>query len=69
MQSKVLPNNQKFLGIKEISEILNVPYRTVYRWVTSGTLPAYKFGSTYRISETDFNSFFITSKIKEPSKD
>ncbi|SFF97660.1 DNA binding domain-containing protein, excisionase family [Desulfotomaculum arcticum] len=56
-----------FLSIKEISDILNVPRRTVYRWAVNGILPCYKFGSTYRIYYEDFKSFVDQSKNKKPS--
>ena len=44
--------------IKEVSAMLKINIRTVYRWIESGDLRAAKFGrKTYRIFENDLKSF------------
>ena len=40
-----------FLTPKEVSQMLRVSVYTVRRWIKEGTLPAYKVGRGWRISE------------------
>lgn len=56
---------EQYYTINEIAEMLKVAYLTVYRWIISGKLGAYKVGKQYRISLTDFNKFLETSKKYE----
>ena len=44
--------------IKEVSTMLKVNIRTVYRWIKSGDLRVAKFGrKTYRVFEEDLKIF------------
>ncbi|HAM88556.1 MAG: binding domain protein, excisionase family protein [Candidatus Falkowbacteria bacterium GW2011_GWC2_38_22] len=44
--------------IKEVSTMLKVNIRTVYRWIDSGDLRVAKFGrKTYRVFEADLKGF------------
>lgn len=45
---------------KEISEILQVTERTVYRWIDQGHLKAVKLGKLWRITEDEFKQFLET---------
>lgn len=46
------------LTIEEVSKILQVSKRTVYRWVDSGDLRVARIGrKTYRVFESDLNKF------------
>ena len=40
-----------FLTPKEVSQVLRVSVYTVRRWIKDGSLPAYKVGRGWRISE------------------
>jgi len=42
-----------YYSIKEVAKMLKVAYLTVYRWIQSNKLAAYKAGKQYRISKTD----------------
>lgn len=53
---------QEYLSIKEVANKLSVAYLTVYRWVTSEKLRAYKAGKQYRIKNTDLNKFINRNK-------
>ena len=44
--------------IREVSVMLKVNIRTVYRWIKNGDLRVAKFGrKTYRVFEVDLNNF------------
>ena len=47
----------EYYSIVETSKLLKVAYITVYRWVHSGKLKAYKAGKQYRIKKKDINKF------------
>lgn len=55
---------ETYYSIQEVSEMLKVAYLTVYRWVQSGKLNAYKAGKQYRISKTDLDKFMQKVKSK-----
>ena len=48
---------EKYYSIEDTATMLKVAYLTVYRWIQSGKLPAYKAGKQYRIKEADLNKF------------
>lgn len=56
-----------FLTPEEVSEMLRVSVYTVRRWIKEGSLPAYKVGRGWRISEMAMkewlsrNKFVVTS--------
>ena len=47
-----------FLSIQEAADYLGVDYKTVYRLVRAGKLPAGKFGGMYRIRRDDLEAYF-----------
>lgn len=51
-----------YYSIEETAKLLKVAYITVYRWVHSGKLKAYKAGKQYRIKKQDIQKF-IERKI------
>jgi len=59
---------EDYYTLQEIAERLKVSYRTVYRWVHSGKLPAYKLGSDWRVKESDVSDF-IKARRSEPERD
>ena len=60
----MLKVQENYYTLKEIAERLKVNYRTVFRWVHGGKLPAYKFGSDWRVKGSDLDAF-IESRRKE----
>jgi len=42
--------------------MLKVAYLTVYRWIQSGKLTAYKAGKQYRIKKDDLDRFVTKKK-------
>lgn len=53
---------KEYLSIKEAAERLDVEYKTVWRLVNDGKLPAAKVRGVWRISEADLNAFFEQQK-------
>lgn len=52
----------EYYSIEEVAKTLKVAYLTVYRWIQSGKLNAYKAGKQYRIKKDDLAEFI---KIKK----
>jgi len=48
----------KFLSIEEAAKLLGVDYKTIYRLVRSGEIPAARIGRVYRIKRKDLDEFF-----------
>lgn len=46
-----------FLKVSEIAKRLKVSERTVYNWIDSGYLRAYKLGGVLRVREDDLANF------------
>jgi acetyl-CoA synthetase len=55
---------EAYYTLQEIADRLKVSYRTVYRWVRSGRLAAYKFGQDWRVSESDLRAFIESHRVK-----
>jgi excisionase family DNA binding protein len=53
---------EKLLNIEEIAEILGLEYKTIYRLIRNGELPAAKVGRVYRVSKADLESFLERQK-------
>lgn len=53
-----------FVSIREAAEYLGVEYKTVYRLVKSGEIPAGKIGGVYRIKKEDLDEYFEKQKEK-----
>jgi excisionase family DNA binding protein len=54
---------QRLYSPKQVAEICAVDVRTVYRWIESGRLRAYKLGAIWRISEDDLSDFLEKSYV------
>ena len=52
---------EKLLTLKEVTEILRVSKRTVYRYIDSGELKAIKIGQ-WRFSQEDLSRFIFSKK-------
>lgn len=53
-----------FLSIQDAAEYLGVDYKTVYRLVRAGKLPAGKFGGMYRIRREDLEAYFQAQVVQ-----
>src|SRR5438477_12797280 len=41
------------LGVREVSKLINVSEKTIYRWVGQGILPAYRVNEQYRFNRAE----------------
>lgn len=55
---------EKYFTTKEVAEKCRVTYLTVYYWIKTGVLTAYKLGREYKISEKDLNKFIKGRMLK-----
>lgn len=53
---------EQYYTIEEVAKMLKVVYLTVYRWIQSGKLIAYKAGKQYRIKKLDLDRFIERQK-------
>jgi len=54
--------NEQYYSIEEVATMLKVAYLTIYRWIQSGKLIAYKAGKQYRIKKLDLDRFIERQK-------
>ena len=57
--------NEQYYTIEEVAKMLKVAYLTVYRWIQSGKLVAFKAGKQYRVKKEDLDSFITSYKGKK----
>ena len=57
-------DKKQFYTAKELAELLGFNIMTIYRYLKSGKLKAYKMGKEFRIDNTEFQSFLKKVKIK-----
>jgi PTS system nitrogen regulatory IIA component len=51
------------LTVREVASLLNSPEATVYRWIESGELPAYRIQDQYRINRSELLEWATARKI------
>ena len=49
--------DKEFYTLKEITELLQVNIRSIYRWIDEGKLHATKIGRVWRVSKQDLHDF------------
>lgn len=54
--------NDTVFSSKEVAEKFKVTYLTVFRWIKSGKLKAFKVGKQYRVKQEDLEAFIEQSK-------
>ena len=54
--------DKEYFSIEDAAERLSVDYKTIYRLVRSGEIPAARIGRVYRIKGSDLDKFFERSK-------
>jgi len=52
----------QYLTVKQMTSILQVSQRTIYRMIDSGKLPAYKLDRDWRIAKEDIDQFLEKRK-------
>lgn len=52
------------LGIKDAARLLEVPDKTVYRWIEEGRLPAYRVNDEYRFNRAELLEWAAAQKLK-----
>lgn len=57
-------DEKQYYSIEEVAKMLKVAYLTVYRWIQTKRLRAYKFGKQYRISSDELNRYIKNSKYE-----
>lgn len=61
---------EKYYTTKQVAKHLNLDITTIYRFIKTGKLKAYKLGGDnskrhWRIKESDLTAFIESSKVKE----
>lgn len=52
-----------FYTLEELSKLLKVSKMTLYRYIKSGKLPAYKLWKEIRVKITEYNTFLERSRF------
>lgn len=55
-------NPGAFMTVYEIADLLRVEPLTIYRYIRSKKLTAYKLGKDYRVQQKDFETFLKNCK-------
>lgn len=55
---------KQFYTAKELADMLGYNIMTIYRYINSGKLSAYKVGKEFRIDKNEFNKFLNKVKTK-----
>lgn len=55
---------EAFYSAQELADELRVNIMTIYRYIKSGKLKAYKIGKEFRIENTEFESFLNSVSTK-----
>lgn len=53
---------EKLLSIEDVAEILSLEYKTIYRLIRGGGLPAARIGRVYRVNKADLAAFVERQK-------
>lgn len=57
--------DEQYYTIEEVAKMLKVAYLTVYRWIQSGKLVAFKAGKQYRVKKENLDSFITSYERKK----
>lgn len=55
-------NEETYYTTQEVAKRFKVTYLTVFRWIKSGKLKAFKVGKQYRVKQEDLETFLEHSK-------
>lgn len=56
--------DREYITVRELARYLSVKEKTVYSWVESGKIPAYKICGALRFSLKEINAFIQKSRVK-----
>jgi len=51
------------LGVRDVSKLLNVSEKTIYRWISQGVLPAYRVNEQYRFNRAELLEWATARKM------
>ena len=51
------------LSVRDVSKLLNVSEKTVYRWISQGILPAYRIAEQYRFNRAELLEWATSRKM------
>lgn len=57
-------DKHNFYTVNETAELLKLSHLTIWRYIKSGKLPAYKLGRDWRIKESDLEEFLESRRAK-----
>ena len=57
------PPKKPFYSLNQVGKQLGLCHMTIYRYVVSKKLPAYKFGHHYRVKQEDLDAFVSSRKV------
>lgn len=64
MTSVKAKKEKGFYLVGELADALRVSHMTIYRYIKSGKVKAYKIGKEFRIDKNEFQSFLNKVKTK-----
>lgn len=50
----------RFLTVQEVADLMRVSSMTVYRLIKSGELPAVRVGRSFRVAESDVDTYLAS---------
>lgn len=56
------------LTVKEVAQYLKVNERTIYRLATSGELPAFRVGASWRFKQNEIDNWIAEQSSHDSSK-
>lgn len=56
------------LTVRDVAELLNVSEKSIYRWITEGSLPAYRVSGNYRFNRAELLEWATAQKINVSPK-
>lgn len=66
-RQETLSTGQDLLTIPELEKILRTTRRTIYKWIDSGEIKAFKVGRSWRVDMEDLKAF-IQSRVSNKKK-
>ena len=51
------------LGVQDAAQLLGVSEKTIYRWISRGTLPAYRVMDQYRFNRAELLAWAISQRL------
>lgn len=61
----LMTNEKEFYKAEDLADVLDVNIMTIYRYIKSGRLKAYKIGKEFRIDKEEFGLFLEKNKVNK----